>query len=117
MISSQAMVFASRSIDHSLNNVLEATRGIFFFGTPHGGDSRASWTETISVMQKAILTRPGRLGNRLDATLRSLDDEDLLKVSRLFRQVLGFDVQILSFYETEYTVTERGKILVISESV
>jgi len=66
-------------------------------------------------MHKVMASQPLPSARRSKAALDSIDDDSVLKISKAFRSTANArEIPILSFYETNRTPTNRGKVLVSS---
>ncbi|KAH0566277.1 hypothetical protein GP486_000329 [Trichoglossum hirsutum] len=104
---------SSGSVDPESALVASATKGICFFGTPHGASSRASWTMSIFQVKKALdshgaqQSKPG---------IESSEDESIIRINAEFADIARQrGIQILSFYEKAPTHTIIGRTLVVDK--
>ncbi|EAQ91490.1 hypothetical protein CHGG_03425 [Chaetomium globosum CBS 148.51] len=94
LVIKQAMCFANSESEY--RSIALATKGIIFFGTPHGGADKASWKLVASGYS---LLGGGPASALVDAITRASDDleeikEDFVQLSPLY--------PITSFYEEGY---------------
>lgn len=93
LVVKQAMCFANSEPEYAL--IASATKGIIFFGTPHGGADKSSW----KLVADGYSLLAGPLSSLVSAITRASDDleeikEDFVHLSPLY--------PITSFYETGY---------------
>jgi hypothetical protein len=112
LISWQALVYSKMSgevIDPNASLVASATKGVIFFGTPHGASTRASWSTSLFQMQKVPSPRPGQA----KSAVPSIGGEDIIHINIKFTEMARRSkMLILSFYERRLTRTTAGKTLV-----
>jgi ankyrin repeat protein len=90
------------------SNILDKSRGIIFFGTPHRGSRVASWATIMSnFINTCSFHKPMR--NQLFKVL-SQNSAVLADVSTSFKS-LALDLQIVTFYETEIMNPLKGLVV------
>ncbi|KAH6714466.1 Alpha/Beta hydrolase protein, partial [Leptodontidium sp. MPI-SDFR-AT-0119] len=96
--------------DHSFSNILESTKAIIFFGTPHVGSEQADFASMLALIAESLGT--ATLADRISGQRIRRDLVELLRnqskaledISMSFRNRLQ-GIEIVSFYEQD---TIRG---------
>ncbi|KAI1168207.1 Alpha/Beta hydrolase protein [Nemania serpens] len=106
----QALVLAEQS-EHDFPGMIEHTKGIVFFGTPHRGADAAQWGLLAAKIAGAVVPRL-RSGH---LKLLTRNSEGLYNISEDFRH-LASRYAIISFYEEHAYNRLWGKVIVDRDS-
>jgi hypothetical protein len=98
------------------DTILPATKGVCFFGTPHGDLTMESWTNAMKLQDTLLASQPMKILRKIGDPSQSLlfnFDEATIDISRQFRHIIKrHQILIQTFYETRKTPTSYGNIIV-----
>jgi serine/threonine-protein phosphatase 2B catalytic subunit len=109
VVTKKALIIANERRE-VYGNVHEATKAIFFFGTPHKGSDVAYWGTYAAQLVKAIQFSYGTNTNFVMALQRN--SATFAEITKQFT-LLATDIRIRTFYETEKLA---GQLIVDRES-
>lgn len=110
LVIKQTLVIASQEAPFS--HVINSTRGVIFFGTPHQGSGLANYASTLTRVPSSLALKPP------PALLNSLKNKSLslANLTDDFKKLAIFqNISIVSFYETR-TMTILSKLVVEKKS-
>lgn len=100
-------------LDPNAADIINATKGICFLGTPHTGSSLAGWDNTISLIWKALSSVSEQESGEMKRSFSIVKFEIAIRINSLFAEIADHNqIPILSFYEKIGTFIITGKVIV-----
>ncbi|KAI0097934.1 hypothetical protein GGR51DRAFT_566116 [Nemania sp. FL0031] len=88
----------ARGAEERFGTILESTRRVIFFATPHAGSELASWGELLTRIGGVFAVTNSKL---LTALNTANDNGQLEELRREFSKMLGPQLQVVNFRETK----------------
>jgi hypothetical protein len=100
-------------LDPNASDVLNATKGICFLGTPHTVSSRATWDNTISLICNALSSDPEQEMSPMKRAFSIVKFEIAIRINSMFAEIVGrYKCPTLSFFGRKVTSIPTVRVIV-----